>query len=497
MLAAAGPAASATPGDKIEQSVENRLDQKGEAEFIVYFSDRADLSVASRIQDWAARGTAVADALKQTANRSQADVRASLNAAGVAYRSLWAANAIHVVSADEQLVRKIAGDGEVSAIRANHTRALPPLTPAERQAGIDAVEWGIDAISANDVWGEFGTRGEGIVVANIDTGVDYDHPALEGKYRGKTEFGFDHNYNWFDPSAVCGNPSTAPCDNNDHGTHTMGTMVGADPEGVNQIGVAPGARWIAAKGCESNNCSDAALLASGEWILAPTDLSGANPRPDLRPNIVNNSWGGGGGDMWYASIVDAWIASGIFPAFSNGNSGPGCDTAGSPGDYGQSYASGAFDINGTVASFSSRGPGIGTELKPNVAAPGVAIRSSVDGGDYAAFNGTSMASPHTAGTVALMWSAAPSLVGDIAATRELIDNTAVDTATTEPCGGSVDDNNTFGEGKLDARAAVSQSPRGPLGTVAGTVTNSSTGEPIANAGDRHRGPRRPRPDHRC
>ena len=83
----------------------------------------------------------------------------------------------------------------------------------------------------------------------------------------------------------------APCDNIGHGTHTIGTSVG-DDGGANQIGVAPGAQWIAAKGCETLMlCSIAALLSSGQWVLAPTDLNGLNPRPDLRPHIVNNSWG--------------------------------------------------------------------------------------------------------------------------------------------------------------------------------------------------------------
>ena len=169
------------------------------------------------------------------------------------------------------------------------------------------------------------------VVANIDTGTQFNHPALVGQYRGNTGGGtFDHNYSWFDPSDVCGSPSLVPCDNNGHGTHTMGTMVGDDGNpGPNQIGVAPHARFIAAKGCETNSCSDSALLASAQWILAPTDLAGQNPRPDLRPNIVNNSCGGGGGDPWYQASVDAWIASGIFPAFSNGNAGPGCASSGS------------------------------------------------------------------------------------------------------------------------------------------------------------------------
>src|SRR5690606_15813165 len=177
----------------------------------------------------------------------------------------------------------------------------------------------IENIRASEAWEAFGTRGEGIVVANIDTGVEFDHPALVNQYRGTQGEGmYDHNYNWFDPSNICGFPSEAPCDNEGHGTHTMGTIVG-DDGGDNQIGVAPGAQWIAAKGCEDFFCSFEALLSAGEWILAPTDLNGENPRPDLRPHIVNNSWGGGAGDEFYRGIVQAWVAAGIFPVFANGN----------------------------------------------------------------------------------------------------------------------------------------------------------------------------------
>ena len=145
-----------------------------------------------------------------------------------------------------------------------------------------------------------------------------------------------------------------PCDNNNHGTHTMGTMVGGDG-GANNIGVAPGARWIAAKGCESNSCSDRALLESGQWMLAPTRLDGSGADPARRPQIINNSWGGPGGNSWYSQTIDAWRAAGIFPAFSGGNSGPSCGSAGSPGDDEQAFASGSFDINNVIASTSGRG----------------------------------------------------------------------------------------------------------------------------------------------
>src|SRR6266545_2721797 len=262
------------------------------------------------------------------------------------------------------------------------------------------------------VWDQPGVRGEGVVVANIDTGVQYDHPALAASYRGRRTGGLvDHNYNWFDPSRIC--PTAAPCDNNGHGTHTMGTMVGR--QGSDEIGVAPGATWMAVKGCESSSCSLSALLAAGQWILAPTDLAGRNPRPDLAPDVVNNSWGANVYDPWYQQIVEAWVAAGIFPAFANGNAGPGCGTSGSPGVYTASYSSGAFAPNDTIAYFSSRGPAPDGTVKPNIAAPGVDVRSSVPGNGYASLSGTSMASPHTAAVVALMWSAAPALDGDIPA----------------------------------------------------------------------------------
>ena len=136
--------------------------------------------------------------------------------------------------------------------------------------------------------------------------------------------------------------------------------------------------------------------------LAPTDLTGQNPRPDLRPHVVNNSWGGGPGDPFYQATVQAWVAAGIFPAFANGNAGPSCGSAGSPGDYPESYAVGAYDIGNFIAFFSSRGPsGLDGGIKPNISAPGVDVRSSVPGNGYAIFSGTSMATPHVAGSVAL------------------------------------------------------------------------------------------------
>ena len=465
----------------IEQRLLDQFAKKDEATYWVVLRQQADLSQAQSIKDWNARGKYVYDTLRQTADNSQAGLRSELQHRHLDYRPFWIINALRVTS-NQATMTALASRAEVSQILATQTFHIPEPKPSVSQSGPDAVEWNIQRINAPQVWTAFGVRGEGVVVANIDTGVAFQHPAVTAQYRGNLGAGvFDHNYNWFDPSNVCGNPSVAPCDNVDHGTHTMGTMVG-DDGGSNQIGVAPGARWIAAKGCETNSCSDFALLSSGQWVLAPTDIQGNNPRPDLRPNVVNNSWGNGdGSNTFYEATVQAWVASGIFPQFSNGNSGPGCGSSGSPGSYAESFSAGAFDINNVIADFSSRGPSpLGGIIKPNIAAPGVNVRSSIPPDGYANFDGTSMASPHVAGTIALMMSAAPALVGDITQIRQILSQTAIDT-TDQSCGGTPTNNNVWGEGRLDAFEAVDQSPRGPTGTLRGTVTDAVTTNPIVGA----------------
>lgn len=478
-VAAAAPDPGPAPGAaerKIEPELRAQLDGSDKAVFWVYLDSAADLTAASRQPTRAAKAETVLRTKKDHAARSQAGVVKAVEGAKAEYTSYWIVNAVRVVGG-AKLAGALAQRPEVSRIDADDEVELPKTAAGTRERTVaDAVEWNIDRVKAPQVWEQAGVRGEGIVVANIDSGVDHTHPAVNGSYRGKNADGtYTHAYNWFDPAGICA--GAAPCDNNDHGTHTMGTMVG-DDGGTNKIGVAPGARWIAAKGCESGSCSEASLLASGQWIVAPTDANGQNPRPDLAPHVVNNSWGGPGGDTWYQEIVDTWRAAGIFPAFSGGNSGPGCNTSGSPGDYGSSYSSGAFDVNGAIASFSSRGAGPAGLIKPNIAAPGVNVRSSVPGGGYEAFSGTSMASPHTAATVALLWSAAPALEGDVAQTEALLDGTAQDTDSAQ-CGGSAADNNVFGEGRLDALAALNAAPRGAIGALAGTVR--SGGAPVAGA----------------
>ena len=464
--------------DKIAARLTERFDRDPTQDFWVRFVEQADTSAARDIDDWDDRGRYVYKALTETAKASQGSVRGLLDQRGVDYESYWINNAIRVQDGTAALADDLAAYPSVQRLTPTTTYSLPKPIDGRPQATVNSVEWGIANISADDVWAD-GVRGQGIVVANIDSGGQLDHPALVRQYRGNNGDGtFSHDYNWFDPAKVCGNPSTAPCDNAGHGTHTMGTMVGADGQG-NQVGVAPEATWIAAKGCESSSCSQASLTAAAQWMLAPTRLDGSDPDPAMRPNIINNSWGSDNGSAvgpFYRDYVKAWTDAGIFGVFANGNAGPACDTTGSPGDYVESYGVGAYDSNNTIANFSSRGPGENGQIRPNIAAPGVNVRSTWPGGTYNTISGTSMATPHVSGAVALAWSAAPNLIGDIDQTRTLLDLTARDTENLQ-CGGTAEDNNVFGEGRLDAQALAQAGPQG-IGRLVGTVTDE-TGKPVA------------------
>ena len=373
--------ASAESLKKVDAKVLKAVEGGKTATYWAILRTQADTSAARSIANWNARGWYVFNRLTAVANSSQRGLRSLLKARGAKYQAFWIINAIRITSRATTL-NAVAARSEVARVASDWHATIEDVIPT---ADVSAIEWNILNINADDVWNTYNDRGENITVANIDTGVQFFHPALLKRYRGISTFGTTvrHHYNWWDPSHVCNPQGAVPCDNNGHGTHTMGTMVGDDGAG-NQIGVAPRATWIAAKGCETNNCSSFALLSSGQWVLAPTRTDGTDPRPDLRPQIVNNSWGGGHGDPWYQATIDNWINAGIFPAFSIGNSGPACDTANSPGDNPPAYAAGAYDISNNIAGFSSRGfGGFNNNIKPNIAAPGVSVRSSVPPIGYA------------------------------------------------------------------------------------------------------------------
>ncbi|MEV0093215.1 S8 family serine peptidase [Streptomyces sp. NPDC050738] len=488
-VAAGTPSAAATA--KIDASLDSAVAKGDDATFFVVLKDQADLSGAKKQKTHAKKATAAYKELRAHADDSQASLKSFLDKKKVGHKDYWIANTVQVTG-DKALVDELAKRSDVASIVERRSFTLDSSETSDAKVttsrtasagtassadGDETPEWGISDIKADQVWDQYADRGEGIVVANVDTGVQYNHPDLVKQYRGNNGDGtFSNDYNFYDPTGQCGTSGT-PCDNNGHGTHTMGTMVGK-----NGIGVAPNAKWIAAKGCSTGECFEDDLLAAGQWILAPTDHNGQNPRPDLAPNIVNNSWGNTGGtEPFYEDILTAWNSAGIFEAFAAGNSGNGatCGTTDPPGAQSDSYGVGAYDANGKIASFSGFGPSrIDGSTEPNITAPGVNVQSTWPGSSYNTENGTSMATPHVAGAVALLWSAAPSLIGDIDATRALLDAGALDVDDTH-CGGTAGVNNVWGEGKLDILASVDKAPH-TAATVDGKVTDKATGAAQAN-----------------
>ncbi|MGY0022870.1 S8 family serine peptidase [Streptomyces sp. YJ-C3] len=479
------PAATA----KIDSSLSSAVAKGGDATFFVTLKDQADLSGAKKQKTHAKKATAAYKELRSHAADSQASLKSFLDKKKAGHKDYWIANTIRVTG-DQDLVNELAKRSDVASIvkarryklddiETSDAKVTKSRTSAKTDSsadGDDTPEWGISDIKADQVWDQYKDRGEGIVVASVDSGVQYDHPDLVQQYRGNNGDGtFTDDYNFYDASGDC--PTTAPCDTQGHGTHTMGTMVAK-----NGIGVAPNAKWMAAKACDSAGyCYDDQLLAAGQWILAPTDHNGQNPRPDLAPNIVNNSWGSDGDTTFYTDILNAWNSAGIFEAFAAGNDGDGttCSTTHPPGSQAESYGVGAYDANGKIAPFSGFGPSpMDGSAKPNISAPGVNIESTWPGSSYNTEQGTSMATPHVAGAVALLWSAAPSLIGKIDETRELLNEGARDVDDTH-CGGTAGMNNVWGNGKLDILASVDKAPH-TAATVTGRVSDKATGAALNN-----------------
>ncbi|NIM94634.1 MAG: S8 family serine peptidase [Anaerolineales bacterium] len=459
--AAPGPSANlGIDTAPIDPYILEEIEADGRTNIFVKMATDAGLGAAEDIGDREGRLQFVYDVLTSHASRSQSSIVQFLKNQGIAFQSFWINNSIYLYDADLELVNALAMRDDVAYLRADHKVPLHlPVKVRRSLDGIESVEWNISRIHADDVWAE-GITGEGIVVANIDTGVRYTHEAIVNQYRGNNGDGtFSHDYNWYDPNMNLSEPS----DNIGHGTHTMGTMVGGDGTGSfsEDIGVAPGAEWIASKGCGILFCSDFRLIASAQWIACPTKVDGTNPDCSKAPHVVNNSWGGGRGNPWYESYVRAWLSAGIAPVFSAGNSGPNCRTVGSPGDYTLVVGVGATDNTDVLADFSGKGPGSFRRLKPDFVAPGDGIRSSVNLGNsaYALYSGTSMAAPHVSGTISLMLSANPDtgLLSLYNALRLTTMKGMGAPPGPDVCGGrsyAVYPNAIYGWGMIDAQAAV-------------------------------------------
>ena len=423
----------------------------------VIMKDQADISKIAIIKDRDQRLTAAYEKLTEHANKTQADLRKFLNTAGVEYTPYYLENAIEVRGGTLLRLYLMARPDVDRVIPSPRLRAAPAdEVSSGRFTSTDGdVQWNIAMIGADKVWGEFNVRGAGIVVGQSDSGVDGTHPAIREQYRG---FNQGDDYNWFDPW----DDTVSPNDEGGHGTHTMGTILGADG-----IGVAPEAQWIGCVNLDRNLGNPPLYLDCMQFVLAPFP-HGGDPFTDGDPtkavHVMNNSWGcpsiEGCDPNALKQAADNLRYAGIFVVVSTGNDGPMCETVASPLSlYDSVFSVGAIDRYGSVADFSSRGPvtadGSGRN-KPDIVAPGMDIMSSMPQGTYAPNSGTSMAGPHVVGVVALIWSAQPDLIGDIDRTEQLIIDTAQPyTGKTAPgCYTGSEPNTAYGYGIVDVYEAV-------------------------------------------
>ncbi len=459
--------------DKIAPWVLAHTADGAEAEFLVVLAAQADLSGAARLQTKAEKGRYVYETLWRTAQTSQAPLLAWLNARGVEHRAYYIVNLIWV-KGDAALAQALAARPDVARIEGNpriHNALPQPARPFDMllAAAPAAIEPNITYVRAPEVWA-MGFTGQGVVVGGQDTGYEWAHPALKPHYRGWNGVTANHDYNWHDAihsgGGSCGADSPVPCDDYSHGTHTMGTIVG-DDGGTNQIGMAPGAQWIGCRNMNVGYGTPATYLECFEFFLAPYPVGGkpAQGDPSKAPDVTNNSWTcpPSEGCSWSTlqAAVEAQRAAGIMTVVSAGNAGcpqPNCTTISDPPAlYGAAYTVGALTTGAdTIASFSGCGPVTvdgSNRRKPDLTAPGTNVRSCVLNGAYGTKSGTSMAAPHVAGAVALLWSAAPALKNQITATEQLLNDNAFHIASTA-CSSSGWPNNVYGYGRLDVKSAV-------------------------------------------
>lgn len=452
--------------EKIHSWVQGHSEYGKQIEFLVIMGESADLSPVARLKGKEEKGRFVHGTLREAAEKSQSSLKGWLKAHGVEHRSFYLVNAL-LVKGDRALIESLAVRDDVARIEGNpeirNHLPRPEIAPSFASSA-SGIEWNIIQIGAPDMW-TLGITGDGIVIGGQDTGYRWTHNALKNKYRGWNGAAVSHDYNWHDAvhsgGGICGPDAQAPCDDYGHGTHTMGTALGDD--GVaNQIGVAPGAKWIGCRNMDQGTGTPSTYLECFEFLLAPYPV-GSTPAqgdPSKAPDLTVNSWGcpasEGCSALTLETAVNNMKAAGIMTIVSAGNNGSTCGSVDDPpAIYRAAYSVGATASDHSLAGFSSRGPSDTTGLvKPDIVAPGVSVRSAYYSSDssYTTMSGTSMAVPEVAGSVALIWSAKPSYRHDQDGTEFLLNGSATKLPNlTEGCGGDyvTGPNNSWGYGFLN------------------------------------------------
>ncbi len=430
----------------------------------------------------------VVNSLRESAAQSQTELLAELAAKSVSgqvvgHVSHWLVNAV-VVTATPAAIREIAARDDVARVEPDLVVSLIAPLPGLRQlpefvaGGGAGLTPNIQATGAPRVWNELGIDGTGTIVGIMDTGVDGHHPALAARWRGNFA---PPEECWIDASGLGDTSFPVDRDVVGHGTHVMGILTGQAP--ADTIGVAPGARWIAANTVGGGlGPLDNAMLASLEFMADP---DGDPATSDDVPDVVQNSWGVMEAMQGYFDCDSRWWdaidnceAAGVVLVWSAGNEGHHPGTLRSPADRASSPYN-CFSVGSAatappflVSYFSSRGPsgcGGAFATKPEIVAPGEDIYSARADGGFRVLSGTSMSGPHIAGVVALMRQANPDV--DVTTIKEILVSTALDL-------GDPGQDNHYGHGFVDAYAAVI-AVMTETGTLTGHVTDLVTGLPLA------------------
>jgi subtilisin family serine protease len=437
--------ASAT---KIQRDLTMKIDLEGSADTFINFKEQVDFKameakLKTKFDDMeeSPRGKLVVSSLQEVATRTQKNVIKYLKSVNADFTPYWISNTIAVRKATLPVLQTLEQFSEIEDMELITEARVIDEQPigGEIKNPKSTIEAGVAWVKAPEAWAK-GHKGKGIVHGVIDTGA-FLHNDLKEKYRGRDG---NHNGNWLDATSA---GRREPYDDHFHGTHCHGTIAASSSNVT--VGVATESEWISCKFLtRSGGGSWEGGIKCMQFMLAPTDLDGNNADSDKRPHLVSNSYGGGAGHTGIHNALKALIAGGVEMVFAAGNSGR-CNTIGYPARYNEAWSVASLNRNAdTISSFSSKGPGLSGALKPEISAPGSNVLSTSNTGGYRSASGTSMACPHVAGGLAILWSAKPEMARKIAESRKYLQDKAKGQRSSECSSNGGSPNNVFGYGTM-------------------------------------------------